>query len=138
MNVDLISTRPQAEWQPPGTGDLLSPELVLVDPHLALGARALLSDPDDTLARLGQRPTNGVSPPRAAIVDPTLSSEDVGAALRRITELSELEPSSRPRHRLVSAISVMAAWSAVAVFVADLQLGLCEWPGWPLSQLVPK
>ncbi len=36
--------------------DIVSPELALVDPRLAIGARELLSDPDDTIARLGLLP----------------------------------------------------------------------------------
>jgi len=53
----------------------VSPELVLIDPRLAIDARARLPAPDDTLARL----------------EPDLATSIVAAALRRITELSEVE-----------------------------------------------
>lgn len=110
--------------------DVVSPELVLIDPRLAMGARALLSDPDETLARLGQRSPLNKAELLLPVwnVDPTSSAdEDVSAALRRITELSDVEP-MRPRRRLLSRVAVTAAWAAVVLFVADLQLGFYELP----------
>ena len=83
------------------------------------------------VARLGhQSPLDQTEPLLPAWnVDPTSSGdEDVGAALRRITELSEVEPPPRRRRRLVSLVAVTAAWAAVVLFVPDLELGLYEPP----------
>lgn len=83
--------------------EIVSPELVLVDPRLAMGARALLSDPDDTLARLEQHSSlDPAEPPLPVLsVDPgSAADEEVAEALRRITELSEVEPPKRRGVRL--------------------------------------
>jgi hypothetical protein len=75
---------------------IVSPELVLVDPRLAASARALLSDPDDTIARFEQQSSLEELPLPVLSVDPDSSvDEEVAAALRRITELSEVEPPER-------------------------------------------
>jgi hypothetical protein len=118
------------DLSPSSQPDVVSPELVLIDPRLAMGARALLSDSDETLARLGQR--SPLNKPESLLpvwnVDPKSSAdEDVSAALRRITELSEVEP-MRPRRWLLSRVAVTVAWGAVVLFVADLQLGFYELP----------
>ncbi len=109
------------------TGELVSPELVLVDPRLAIGARALLSEREGMLARLGpQSPPNQPEPLLPVWnVDPASSADEgISAALRRITELSEVEPPNRRTRRLVSLVAVTAAWGSVALFVANLELGL--------------
>jgi hypothetical protein len=73
--------------------EILSPELVLVDPDLAIHARALLPDRNDTFARLMQPPRgNEESPVPASIVAPApeetawpralASSTIIAAALR--------------------------------------------------------
>jgi hypothetical protein len=82
----------------PAQPEIVSPELVLVDPRLATDARGLLSDPDDTVARLEQQSSlDSAEPPLPAeSVDPGSSTdEEVTAALRRITELSEAGPAKR-------------------------------------------
>lgn len=106
------------------THDPVSPELVLIDPRLATSARAVLAEPGDTLAQLGhQVPLKRASPSARNSAD-----KEVGAALRRITELSEVEPPKKQRRRLVSLAAVTAAWGAVVVLAAELELGLYEWP----------
>jgi hypothetical protein len=82
----------------PAQPEIVSPELVLVDPRLATDARGLLSDPDDTVARLEQESSLESADPPLPVgsVDPGSSlDEEVTAALRRITELSEAEPAKR-------------------------------------------
>ena len=113
-----------------GVSEIVSPELALVDPHLALVARSLLSDSEDMFARLEPpRRLEPVQPPLAATKPdrPFSSDEEVGAARRRITELSEVDPPQQRRKlRLVTLVSVSAAWSATVLLIADLQR--VEWP----------
>jgi hypothetical protein len=88
----------------PAGPEIVSPELVLVDPRLATDARGLLSDPDDTVARLEQQSSLDSAEPPLAVksVDPDSSTdEEVAAVLRRITELSEVAPPKRSSLRLV-------------------------------------
>ena len=82
----------------PAQPEIVSPELVLVDPRLATDARGLLSDPDDTVARLEpQSSLDSAEPPLPVeSVDPGSSTdEEVAGALGRLTELSEVEPPKR-------------------------------------------
>jgi hypothetical protein len=88
--------------------EIVSPELVLVDPRLAADTRGLLSDPDDTVARPAQQssPDSAEPPLPVGSVDPGSSAdEEVVAALRRITELSEVEPPP-PKRRSVRSLVV--------------------------------
>ena len=88
----------------PAQPEIVSPELVLVDPRLATDARGLLSDPDDTVARLEQQSSLYSAEPPLPVesVDPGSSAdEEVAAALRRITELAEVEPPKRRSLRLL-------------------------------------
>ena len=88
----------------PAQPEIVSPELVLVDPRLATDARGLLSDPDDTVARLEQQSSLDSAEPPLPVenVDPGSSAdEEVAGALRRITELSEVEPPKRRSLRLL-------------------------------------
>src|SRR5437667_2133784 len=75
-----------------GTLDRVSPELVLVDPRLSIEARAQLVAQDETLARLPSTAPKSELPPPLAWGTALESSADqhVRAALRRITELSEV------------------------------------------------
>jgi hypothetical protein len=95
----------------------VSPELVLIDPRLAIDARARLSAPDDTLARL--------EPDLATSI-----AEKKAAALRRITELSDVdELATRRRSYRVPKLSMaIATWSTAAILVADVQL--YDWTTW--------
>ena len=111
--------------------EILSPELVLVDPRLSIGARNLLADSKDTLARIARRPTrsHGRELTSGTNADPASSTEeDVGAALRRITELSEVVPPKPRRRRFLTLVAVAGASSAGGLLLLDLQLGLYQWP----------
>jgi hypothetical protein len=98
---------------------LVSPELALVDPHLAMDARAQLPDPGDTLARLEPNLVASVAEERAA-------------ALRRIIELSEPEELSARRrsYRVPKLAAAIATWGMAAILVADVQL--YDWSTWPI------
>ena len=78
--------------------EIVSPELVLIDPRLATDARGLLSDPDDTVARLEQEPSLD-SPeqhlPVESVDAGSSADEEVAGARQRLTELSEVEPPKR-------------------------------------------
>ncbi len=115
----------------PARLEIVSPELVLVDPRLATAARALLFHPGDTFARVGQMSRMSraqASGPASNAAQASSVDEEIGAALRRITELSEVEPPRRRRRRLISLVAALAATSALAMLVIDLQLGLYQWP----------
>jgi len=68
-----------------------SPELALVDPDFAEGA------PTETERR---------------------DARDVGDAIRRLTELSDVRPPSRERRRNSSLVFAASAWATLAVVVA--------------------
>jgi hypothetical protein len=112
--------------------EALSPELVLVDPELAVRAREWLAVPDDTLARLSHVPRAGHAPTYSTFANGGSSSsfdEAAIAAVRRLAQASLAAPVSepaaeRPRRsrRLVVAAAVFSATSALALFIADLQL----------------
>lgn len=108
-------------------GALESPELALVDPDLRARALQTLHPPDDTLTRVPER-----SRPRRARPDlpastslpSALESDEANEALRRLTELSELEPVTRQRRstKLLSLAFAASAWGTLALIAADLQL----------------
>ena len=84
--------------------EIVSPELVLVDPRLATDARGLLSDPADTVALLERQCSMdwAEQPLPVESVDPGSSAdEEVAGALRRITKLSKVEPHKRRGFRLL-------------------------------------
>ena len=113
----------------PAAGAPLSPELVLVDPELA---RALADDLR-TLVTLPARSTPETQPGDSACLHPwnvrvsSLTDESISGALRRITELSELDPPRRGR-RFRSFLPVTAAWGAMVLVVGGLELGLLRLP----------
>jgi len=115
----------------PARREIVSPELALVDPRLATAARALLFHPEDTFARVGHLSRMSraqASVPVSNAAQASSVEEEIGAALRRITELSEVEPPRRRGGRLISLVAALAATSAVAMLVIDLQLGVYQWP----------
>lgn len=99
--------------EPPQT---LSPELVLVDPRLAIDARGWLRDPDDVLSRHTRAShTENEQPP--------IADADVAAALHRITELADVEPPKRRRrYRGLKLVAAVEIWGLVAVLVAQTHL----------------
>jgi hypothetical protein len=79
----------------------MTPELALVDRGAAREARASLPIPDDTLERILRERENG-------------EDAEAALALRRILELSVLEPSGpQPRFRLAKLVGALATWSIV-------------------------
>jgi len=111
--------------------EILSPELVLVDPRLSLHARNLLGEPGDTLVRMGRGPTpsHGRELESGTNAEPAFSTdEDLGGALRRIMELAEVAPPKPRRRRLLTLVAGVGTSSAVGLLVLDLQLGLYRWP----------
>ena len=86
----------------PNQSEIVSPELVLVDPRLATDARGRLPGPDDT--RFEDEPSlDSAEPPLPvdSVEAGSSSDEEFAAALRRITELSEVEPTKRRSLRSV-------------------------------------
>jgi hypothetical protein len=84
--------------------EIVSPELVLVDPRLATDARGLLSDPDDTLGRREPQPSlDSAAPPLPvdSVDRGSSADEEVVGAQQRLTELSEVEPPKRRGLRLL-------------------------------------
>lgn len=115
----------------PAELEILSPELALVDPRLSLHARTLLGEPGEAIAQIARTPTPplGRELESGTNVDPASSAEeDVAAALRRITELSEVVPPKPRRRRLLPLVALAGTSSAVGLLVLDLQLGLYQWP----------
>ncbi|HSI98065.1 MAG TPA: hypothetical protein VK926_06850 [Gaiellaceae bacterium] len=109
--------------------ELVSPELVLVDPGLAEHARALLADPEEVVApavRLVPDPSRS-SPAAEAPLSP--SSDAAEAAIRRISEssleaelLGSARSPSRRGRRLVGSLALLASTCALAAFLADRQV----------------
>ena len=107
--------------------EIVSPELALVDPSLAACARATLPEPSDMLrwdelrADPDREQTVSVLAHHVSVME-----AETAAALRRITELSEVEPPEpQRRYRLAKLAGAVATWSAFAILVADL--GLYDW-----------
>jgi hypothetical protein len=97
----------------------LSPELALIDTHLAAYARDQLAVTRDALA--------------SAEHDPASSTEDErAAAIRRITQVAELEefPERPVSLRLPKFAAAIATWCAAVVLVADERI--YDWSTWPL------
>jgi hypothetical protein len=85
-----------------------SPELALVDPALAETARRALPVPEDTLA----------SP--SSIEIEVREARDVARAIRRLTELSDVEPEPPRRSTRGTSLAFAAcAWITLAVIVVD-------------------
>jgi hypothetical protein len=97
----------------------LSPELVLVDPHLAAGAREQLADTGELASVEHDRcvPTE----------------QDRAAALRRMSrigELAEFPAERRPRLGLPKFAAAITTWITALVLAADVRL--YDWSTWPL------
>jgi hypothetical protein len=89
---------PTSHMLSPAQSEIVSPELVLVDPRLATDARGLLSDPDDTVTRLEQEPSPDSAEPHLPVESVEAGSsanEEVAGARQRLTALSEVEPPKR-------------------------------------------
>jgi hypothetical protein len=85
-----------------------SPELALVDPALAEAARRALPLPDDTLS----------SPPSIELE--LREARNVARAIRRLTELSDVEPEPRRRStRGMSLAFAVCSWATLAAVVVD-------------------
>ena len=82
--------------RPDSAARALSPELALVDPDFAAAATIETERPD---------------------------ARDVGEAIRRLTELADVRPTSRERQRRrtqrSSLVFAASAWATLAVVVAD-------------------
>jgi hypothetical protein len=100
----------------PAQPQTMSPELVLVDPCLAMDARERLPDLDDALSR-------HESPSHTANEQPPIANTNLASALRRLTELADMEPSKpRRRYRALKLAAAVETWSLVAVLVAQTHL----------------
>jgi hypothetical protein len=91
--------------------EILSPELVLVDPGLAAHLRVNVSDREET----------GTQPEPEAI---EWSEKQTEAALRRIEELAKEDERLRrgTDFRVAKLTAALASWIAVAILAADMQL----------------
>ena len=106
---------------PDGRVARLSPELALVDPQLAAGARGALPDTGEAFAP-GPR-------------DLRAAADEHAAALRRISRVSELDeldrfPESSPRLRVPKFAVAITTWGAALFLVADERI--YDWSTWPL------
>lgn len=108
-------------------GDLVSPELVLIDPQLAAHARAALVDPGDTLERLKSfaQAHDGLEVPQQNGLSAGMNEPSV-AAIRRLTVVSEGATSEelgggrpRVRLRLVLLAATVPALALVALLAAS-------------------
>jgi hypothetical protein len=90
----------------------LSPELALIDPHLAVSARNQLPQPDDTLARLEPHPTTALDRTREA-------------AVRRLNEYAappEELAERRRSYRASKLVGAITTWAIALVLVGDARL----------------
>lgn len=111
--------------------EIVSPELVLVDPALAVEARQLLADSADTRSSV-TRPSDDAESPRIPAPDtaPPQRPDDTSAEARlRLMEhgldsevLGSLVPSGKHFRRRATLIPAAAAATAVALFVVQLYL----------------
>jgi hypothetical protein len=93
------------------SGEVLSPELVLVDPGLAAHLRVHASDRAETGEQLEPEPIEW-------------SEKQTEAALRRIEELAKEDERLRRGNdlRVAKLSAALASWIAVSILAADLQL----------------
>jgi hypothetical protein len=99
----------------------MSPELALVDPQLAAGARRNLPDAGEALAPGRQ--------------DLRAAADEHAAALRRISRVSELDELDRfpefvPRLRIPKFAVAMTTWGTALFLLADERI--YDWSTWPL------
>lgn len=117
-----------------GSPEVLSPELVLVDPETAPFAREGLRAPGDTLDRIllqrhrrQEARAHESRPYRPAWLpsrhpDGT-PDEAAAAALRRIVDLADVEPAvRRRRHRFPKVVGALATWTTVAIMAIETEL----------------
>jgi hypothetical protein len=91
--------------------EVLSPELVLVDPGLAAHLRVHAWDREETGTQLEPEPIEW-------------SEKQTEAALRRIDELAQEDERLRrgTDFRIAKLSAALASWIAVAILAADMQL----------------
>ena len=95
----------------------MSPELVLVDPEIAVTARARLPE---------RRPRHGRAMPDSTLV----AVSDWEAALRRIAQRStdEFDDRPSPSYRMPKVGLAAVTWTLAAFLISDVRL--YDWSTW--------
>jgi hypothetical protein len=131
-DIRSMAAAPSGGVTTPARLDIVSPELVLVDPLLGAHARAFLSDSADTLSRIAQSPPDGGEPLPASIRDGGAwpHADDASADAReRLMDgaldsevLGSIVPYGRQFRRRATLIPATSAATSVALFVVQVYL----------------